>query len=77
MVKQTNRKYHLEMDSRPETLKDLQQIITNNNLHNLRKNRHHVQQNIFRGMAGGNKKMPDVTGGTYLGMNLLSTPLAE
>ena len=28
-------------------------------------------------MAGGKEKKPDVTRGTYLGMNLLNTPLVE
>ena len=58
------------MDSRHETFNGLQQIIT-------RKIGTNVQQNIFREMVGGNKKNPNVTGGTYLGINLLKTALAK
>ena len=38
-VRQTNRQHHWEMDSKPETFKDLQQIMTSDNLRSMRKNK--------------------------------------
>ena len=49
-------KNHWEMESKPKTFKDLQQIITSNNLHNMRKNRNQYSEKISLERWKGEKR---------------------
>ena len=47
------------MESKPETFKDLQQIMTSNNLHSMRKNRYkYSTKYLLRDGKGEKKRIP-------------------
>ena len=65
------------MESKLETFKDLQKIMTRDNLRSLRQNRHQYSTKYILRVVGGKEKKPSEARGTYMWMNLLQTPLEE